>query len=264
MGLIVPNLTNPFFGAVAQAAAASLTQQGWHLLMADLDDRPGREAEQAEWLRSYRVDAVLMIPVSLQAPDGLSRVTCPLVQIDRWVPVPDSVIVRTDDHEGVRLLVDHLRATGRHRLAFIGADPTSSSARLRLDSFREYAGMGRPVLLGDYSAQWGRRAAEVLLETVGDTDAVVCANDLIALGVIQVLIENGLRVPADLAVTGFDDIVFAELSHPALTTIRQPVAQLASAAVEAAMTLIRGEDLEHRDLVLPPELVVRGSAPGGS
>ena len=261
VGLVVPNLTNPFFGAMAQAIASRLNAEEWHLLIADLEDHPGQETEKLEWLRNYRVDAVLMAPVSDQLrPDPLPD-KFPLVQIYQWLDVPGSVVVRTDDDKGMHLLIDHLHGPGaRRRLAFFGAELTTSSARMRFDAFHRYCQSPGPVLLGDFSVHWGRRAAHKLIDSAADVDAIVCANDLVALGAIQVLLARGLRVPEDIAVTGFDDIIFAELSHPALTTVRQPVQGLANAAVDAAFALIRGEQVE-RTRVLAPQLIVRESAP---
>jgi LacI family transcriptional regulator len=262
VGMVVPNLTNPFFAAVAQAVASRLNAEDWHLLIADLEDQPGQEGAQLEWLRSYRVDAVLMTPVSDQIELDLPPLAFPLVQIDRWLDIPGSVVVRTDDDKGVQLLVEHLHGPcARRRLAFVGAEPSSTSARLRVDAFRRYSQSPGPELLGDFSIHWGRRAAHQLIDSGLEIDGLVCANDLIALGAVQVLVARGFKVPEDVAVTGFDDIVFAELSQPALTTIRQPVQGLANAAVDAALALVRGDQVDTGTRVLAPELVVRESAP---
>lgn len=257
-GMIVPNLTNPFFGAMAQLIAGQLDNEGWHLIIADLGDEVGQEHRRLEWLESLRVDAAIMIPVSAFGGQRIET-PMPLIQIDRQVAATDSVFVSTDHTHGMELLVSHLSSLGRDRLAFVGAEPVNTAAQARLRAFVALAGQHATTYLGDFSVHWGRAAAARILAAGPLPHAVVCANDLIALGVIQGLQAAGVAVPGDIAVTGFDDIVFAEMSHPALTTARQPIEQIADAAVTTMFAMLRGSSDYSRVQLFAPELVVRAS-----
>jgi LacI family transcriptional regulator len=165
----------------------------------------------------------------------------------------------------MRLVIDHLRDTGCRTFALVSSRAVDSSARSRLAAYQEavdrddHASRAR-VHLGDYSVEWGRAAVEIMLAQGPLPDAVVCGADVIALGVNAALTAAGVQVPTDVAVTGFDDIAFASISTPPLTTLRQPADAIGASGVR----LLGSRALEPgRPTVvesLPPELVVRGSS----
>ncbi|MGW8379439.1 LacI family DNA-binding transcriptional regulator [Streptomyces sp. ODS28] len=272
VGLVVPQITNPFFPFLMRAVERALHAEGRAVLLADCDEDTGVEASRLDALLERQVDGLVVIPVDeersraavTEAADAV-----PLVLLDRGCGpgVADSVAV--DNAAGMALVLEHLRRAGRSRVCFAGADSGSAAAErhaayvagaARLDP----EGPGRTEL-GDFSVEWGRTAAERLWPR--RPDAVVCANDLIAVGVVQRLRQLGVRVPEEVAVTGFDDVAVAGIVEPALTTVRQPVAELAA---EAARLLARRPDTgEHghtpqRTVRLAPRLIVRESSESGA
>ena len=162
-------------------------------------------------------------------------------------------------------MVAHLAGRGRRRLAFIGASDENWSGMRRRDGFVRWAGELDPsaptrMRLGAFTRDFGRSAAVELLSADRDIDALVCANDLIALGAFDAAHELGRSVPGDVAVTGYDDIIVATASNPTLTTVAQPVGEIARVALETLWATIRGPASPVADVVdLPGRLVVRES-----
>jgi len=190
----------------------------------------------------------------------------PIVQIDRRVGAVDTDWVGLDDAHAMRLIAQHLADRGVRTVAFVTSIMGSSSALDRLQSARSSCaelGIAMPddlVLDGDFSLEWGATAADGLLDSGRDLpDAIICSDDLIALGLSGRLAERGIRVPDDVRVTGFDDIEYASLNVPSLTTLRQPLTQIAAEAVRLLQENIQSADRAKTQLALRGELVVRKS-----
>ncbi|MFF8285268.1 LacI family DNA-binding transcriptional regulator [Streptomyces albus] len=252
VGLVLPQITNPFYPTLVRELTHVLDERGRAVLLVDCDDDPDKEAARIEALLARQVDALLVVPVDehrSRPAVAAAAARVPLVLLDRSCGPGVADLVAVDNAAGMALVLDHLAARGRRRPCYIGADGTASAAAERRAAFE--AGVsaltpGEPPLLalGDFSAAWGREAVDRLWderERGGrrPPDAVVCGNDLIALGVIQRLRQLGVDVPGQVAVTGFDDVPPADLADPAVTTVRQPVRDI---AVEAVRLLERGLD----------------------
>ncbi|WP_030610885.1 LacI family DNA-binding transcriptional regulator [Streptomyces sclerotialus] len=270
VGLVLPQITNPFFPALVRELEHALHAAGRAVLLADCDDDPATEAARIAEFLDRQVDALLLIPVDERrsreaVADAARRV--PVVLLDRGCGpgVADSVAV--DNAAGMALVLDHLAAAGRRRPWFVGAAGTTSTAAERRAAYEAGAAAFGPsapgrVELGDFSVAFGREAIDRIWPS--RPDAVVCANDLIAVGALQRLRQLGADVPGEVAVTGFDDVPLAGLADPALTTVRQPVTELAA---EAARLLADrsddgtppGEAPPSRAVRLAPRLVVRAS-----
>ncbi|MFE0102420.1 LacI family DNA-binding transcriptional regulator [Streptomyces sp. NPDC059009] len=268
VGLVLPQITNPFYPALVRELTHALHADGRAVLLADCDDDPAAEAEHLADLLGRQVDALLVIPADARRSReavALAAARVPLVLMDRGCGpgIADSVAV--DNAAGMALVLDHLAAAGRRRVCFLGAAGTASAAAERRSAYEAGAGALDPqapgrIVLGDFSVEWGRAAVDAVWHH--RPDAVVCANDLIAAGALQRLHELGARVPHDIAVTGFDDIPLAGLAAPGLTTVRQPVAELAAEAARLLDRRLAGEGgtPAQRAIRLAPELVVRGSS----
>ncbi|CAN5911107.1 LacI family DNA-binding transcriptional regulator [soil metagenome] len=267
VGVIVPVISNPFFPVLVQAIERALHHEhDLAVLLCDSQDSAALEAQRIGALLERQVDALLCVPCHVHESSDAIRAaaaTVPVVQIDRWTD--DSVvdIVSIDHAAGIRTVVEHLIGTGRHRLAYVGADTTNAAARTRATAFRKRlddAGITPgPVLAGAYTIEWGREAAEQLLRTSGTPDAVVCGNDLIAIGVLDQLRAAGVAVPDDIALTGFDGIDFTLSTAPPLTTVAQPVERIAARTVELLLERIGGSAEPHHVDRFDGDLIVRES-----
>lgn len=263
VAMVVPHIANPYFPRLIQAVERALVADSHELLLADSQDDPTTERERVRSLLDRRVDGLLLVPCHEQdSAATLATIDVPYVLLDRTVAgaVNDHVVI--DDAAGIAHVVDHLRERGRRSFAFVGASPTTSTARARLEAFRAQAGPDAPAHLGDFTLGWGREAAARLLTDL--PDAVVCGNDLVAIGVIRGLHDGGVDLPSQVAVTGYDDVGFAEVAHPTLTTVHQPIDAMGEAAVDLLFDRTRGEDPASREVLLAPQLVVRASTAGGA
>lgn len=267
IGVVLPDIVNPFFPELVQSLERALHTDGRSLFLCDANDDVEVERSRIEALLDRRVDGLIISPVHRTASAAAVTAAAeqvPLVQVDRSCEGAPCDYVGVDQAEAMRLLVEHLRAQGRRQLAFVAADESVSTIAERIQAYERLAPNARSrrrVLRGDLSVEWGSAATDRLLAEAPPPDAIVCANDLIALGAMQRLRSLGVAVPDDVAVTGFDDVVFGRISEPTLTSVRQPTPQLASDTVRL-LDLRRqaaGPSAARR-LVLPPELVVRRSS----
>lgn len=223
-----------------------------------------------EWERSCieslverDIDALLISPMDYErSREGVEWAAerVPVVQIDRYASI-DVTRVLTDARRTIELAVGDMIEHGCTRFAFVGATSGSSVARDRLDAYQAVMAQRAPdcidnVVVGDFTFDFGRDAAARLPTRWPDIDGVVCANDLIALGVIQGLQHSGRTVPDDVAVSGCDDTFFSQLNNPAITSVAQPVDEMARVAVGALTGDPGSGDEAH---LLEPELRRRGS-----
>ena len=268
VGMVVPDIVTPFFPAVVKAVEDALHQSGLGLFLCDANESPALEARRLESLLARSVDGVIISPVDAvksRAAVAAAAKRVPLVQVDRHVNVSTD-IVSVDHRRGIQLVLEHLIAQGCESFAFITTGGHPSVANERLEAYVHYVrkvdrASGDRILAGELSIAWGEEAG-ARLSADFLPNAVVCANDLIALGVLQAFRARGIRVPQDVAVTGYDDSTFASVVDPHLTSVRQPLGPLGQEAVRFITSAIESPGIPHRELRLLPELVVRDSSSG--
>lgn len=249
IGMVVPDIANPFFTALVKNVDHVLAQRGWQMLLCDAQSCPRTEADRLASLINRRVDGIIISPTNETDSGPAVRAAAarvPVVQIDRRARDTDTDWVGIDDDFAESLIVAHLCALGVSSAAFVSAMPTDSSTELRQAGFLKHAqSQGLVVdsdliLLGEYSVEWGERAGAEILKSVNRPAAIVCGNDLIALGVLKACRDAGAAVPGEVVVTGFDDIPFSALSTPPLTTIAQPLRDIAVEGVRLLAQAIDG------------------------
>lgn len=251
LGLIVPDLTNPFFAAVAKGVQARARGFGFAVFVADAEEDGGLEAELVSHLIG-QVDGIILSSPRMRA-EALERAAreVPVVLLNR--EHDDLPAVSIDNADGVRQALRHLVALGHRRVGYVGGPPSSWSDAQRRRGLAEAEGV-EVVDLGHVAPDFtGGVAAGDLLVAAGLT-AVLAFNDLVAIGLISRLRTRGVRVPQDVSVVGFDDTPSAAIGPPPLTTVAIPLARLGHAAVD----LLRHPDEASGELVRV-ELVVRES-----
>ncbi|MFD8599063.1 LacI family DNA-binding transcriptional regulator [Kitasatospora sp. NPDC059646] len=261
VGVVVPSLANPYFVQLADAIAQQVRAAGGQLVVSDAANSAGIEAEQIETLLGGRVDGLVVVPVSAAASGPAVRAAAkrtPVVLFDRWASGSGTVAVTLDNAAAMRLLLDHLDALGRHRIALVAADQASSSGAERLAAFTAARGEdATTVLLPSFTTDAGRTAGRRIAEQRDAIDAVVCGADVLAVGLVSTLQRSAVSVPGEIAVTGFDDTEILELLDPPITSIRHPLAAMA----ERALTLLQSTARDRAENVerFAPQLVVRAS-----
>ena len=269
IGLVVPDVTNPFFADLARGAEEVADQHDVIVMLYNSAESADRELRYLGQLESQRVQGILVTPVSRSgtALAGLIRRGTPVVLLDRGGGPGDVCLVAVDDHVGGRLAATHLVERGHRHLAFVGGPLPVPQVSKRLAGAREVAvaaGARLEVLeTPALTVAAGRPAATELARRPARErpTAVFCANDLLALGVLQTMTREGLSVPADLAIVGYDDIDFAAAAAVPLTSVRQPRRELGRVAARLLFEEIEDAGRhDHRQVVFQPELIARESS----
>lgn len=271
VALLVLDMGNPFFVDVARGAERAARDAGLGVMVCNSDQSPSEEAEYLGLFAEQRVYGVLVTPAD---PTGRNLEAfrhhgIPYVLVDRVASGADVCAVSVDDVRGGALAVGHLLSRGHRSVAYVSGPGDLHQIRDRREgALSALADAGLPPEALDeipcdrLDVAAGRDAGARLLGLAPRPTAVFCANDLLALGVLQALYAAGVRVPHDIALVGYDDIEFAAAAAVPLTSVRRPAAVMGRMAAE--LLLEEADDAdgthEHRSVVLRPELVVRASS----
>lgn len=266
IGLIVSQITNPFYAELAHGIGNTARRQGFGLILCNTDSDPEIEAYYAQFLWSQRVSGIILAssiphePIVEQIQQKL-----PMVLLSRMMNQPEYNYVACDDVAGSRVVIDHFVKHGHRRIAYIGGPIEMSTSWLRFQGYRQaLKSHGLPYRkslchFGTFESQTGQHFAKVLLRQKRPPTAVFAANDLIALGVMEAVANLGLSVPKNLALIGYDNIPAAALPQIQLTTVEQPLRAMGACA---AKILIDEMNQPHAGVIqknLNPKLIVRKS-----
>jgi LacI family transcriptional regulator len=267
LGLVVPDLENPFFAALAQQASRSFSRSDIDVYVYSADNDLKLEHRAITSFLGRRVDGLVLIPcdeTESAANVRLASRSVVTIQLDRLAMSAKTHYVGCDNRHGMRLVATHVREVAdlsRQPPVFIGAHPTSSSAHERLDAFAK-AFPSAPRALGSFTFDSGRDVMDGLIRQGLRAATVVAGADIIALGVIASAHAHGFTVPEDFRVTGFDDAGVSFLAHPALTTVRQSVDQMTDTIVDIVRARFDGDDQPGYVVRrFKPTLAVRDSSP---
>ncbi|MFC9692062.1 LacI family DNA-binding transcriptional regulator [Kribbella sp. NPDC056951] len=269
IALVLPELSNPYFAELADAAIAAAGEHGLTVMIETTNADRERELTALARPGGHLVDGLLYSPLGLGQEDVDELPTrSPMVLLGERIfhgPV-DHVMI--DNVEGTKAVVKHLLDQGRRRIALLGSKPTEQigTAAIRhrayIEAHEEY-GVPVPEDLAVSGGKWhrssGADAMNDLLSRTRDFDAVLALNDTLALGAIRAITTHGLRIPDDIAVAGFDNIDEAEYSTPTLTTVDPNRVHIARTAVDLLVRRMGGDTSEHEELVAPYRLHVRES-----
>ena len=271
IGMVVPDIANPFFSELVRGAEAAAMAAGYMTIVCSSELDAALEDRCVEVLSDKRVDALLYLPGTTRRHSRLADPALkqtPLVVIDEEMDdlPPAATVITSDNEAGGVLAAGHLADLG-HRDIGVVAGPTGlPTAEARLRGFVQALG-DRGIAIPPeqilraayYTREAGLLAGRAMLASHPGVTAVYCANDLIALGLMTAAAERGAVVGRDLSVAGFDDIFVSQLVTPALTTVRQPIARLGREAAQLAVEAIEGRREGPHRIVLPVELVIRDS-----
>jgi DNA-binding LacI/PurR family transcriptional regulator len=268
-GLIVSEITNPFFPELIQGFEDIAVEHGYEILVSSTNHDPKRMSHCIRRMLERKVDGVAVMTFGIEAPllDQLAQRKVPLVFIDVGPDGPGINVLKVDYRHGIRQGVQHLAALGHRNISFVTGPAGLHSAQSRLKAFseslRECGITPDPawIVQGDHRLEGGMAAMQQLLALKNMPTAVMCSNDMTAIGVLHTMYRAGLRVPDDLSVIGFDDIHIAEVTIPPLTTVQMSRFELARAAVTALRACAEGKensDVKH-EYNIQTELVVRES-----
>jgi LacI family repressor for deo operon, udp, cdd, tsx, nupC, and nupG len=269
--VLVPDIANPFFAEIIRGIEEVAHRNSYSVILGDTQRRARRERAYSEMLLSRQADGLILltgrVPALLARKPHASPIVIACERIDGLV-LPTVVI---DNQRSARVATEHLIGLGHRRIGFITGPPGNVLTRDRLTGYRAaLAAAAIPVdpaliIAGDFSVASGIAASRHLLGLASRPTALVASNDEMALGAVQAVKQAALRVPGDLSVVGFDDIRFAAVCDPPLTTISQPRQQIGRSAMTMLLARLGNPHADPEQIVLPTELVVRAStAPPGA
>ncbi len=273
IGLIVPDLLNPFFTEFAKSLGSALRSRSYGLILSSSEENAEVERSEIRIMLARGVDALVLASCQTtgKSLNNLLNRTLPFVLIDRPVPGIRATFVGTDDVAGGALATDHLIQLGRKRIAYIGS-PDLSPAANRFRGFRtalqvhDIEFRDDFVLPGESSEkaadQAGYDMMKALLKRRPRPDGVFCHNDVIAIGAMRATLDAGLAIPDDIAFVGFDNVRYSQYLPIPLSSVDQRTAQLGEAAAQLVLDLVTSETKGPHNVLLSPTLVVRQSSAG--
>ena len=266
LGLIVSETTNPFFPELIQGFEDIAVENGYEILVSSTNYDPKRMSLCIRRMLERKAEGVAVMTFGIEEPllDQLAERNIPMVFVDVGPDRPGISVLKVDYHHGIRQGVQHLAALGHRNIAFVSGPARLHSAQSRVSAFsKSLEECGIPLdpswlIEGDHTLEGGILAMEKLLEADTRPTALMCSNDMTAIGVLHKAYRAGLRIPDDLSIIGFDDIHMARVTIPPLTSIHMSRLDLARAAVTALRAHVEGTGHE-REYKIDTRLVVRES-----
>lgn len=266
IGIVVTSIADPFNGEVVQGLEEEANRHGYSVILANSQADPEREMKVVRSFRERRVDGIVVASSRVGAHylPLLKELEAPVVLLNNQHPSEFAYSVTIDNRDGGYQATRHLIELGHRRIAYLGDQFGLQSDTERFAGFKRAMAEAKLlvkrdyVVRGDGKPEKGRERAAELLDRKKPPTAIFCYNDMTALGALEEAAARGLEPGRDLSVVGFDDLFFAGLLKPGLTTIRQPMRKLGRRAMALLLALLRGEEAE-RTAVIRGELVVRGS-----
>lgn len=267
--LALPRIDEPYLGALAHAMIAAASPRGYTVVMDETGGVPEREEQAAAGYPGHGIDGVIFSPFAIdpEAMAAMSRRT-PMVLLAAPLPGSNADYVAIDNHASAAEVVDHLHRTGRRRIGYVGRTPDRPTAvgEIRMVGVRDrLAALGleledrRVITTGRFTREMGEQMITEAGEDLLGCDAIVCCSDLLAIGVIRGLKRAGVRVPEDIAVVGWDNIIDTEYLSPTVTSVAPDLEALAERTIEALLERIEGNREPGRSYVVPHRLMIRES-----
>jgi LacI family transcriptional regulator, galactose operon repressor len=262
--LIVPDIINPFYAELAKTMTQAAGDRGYQLMLCVTNGDTVQTAGYLTAMQSLYAPFGIVAPSTRVDIDSLmqfdfgQRVVV-IDRVDEHATVPS---VTVDNRRGIELAFEHLRSLGHRRIGYVSGISGTQTAQDRIDAYRDLVD-GDPIVLDSGAdTEAGERAAAQFVAMTDRPTAIIAAKDMVAFGLISALAVQGFRVPTDVSVVGFDGLSLGARFNPALTTVRQPIADMGSIAIDLAEKKAADGSVDH--VVLEPELLVRASTAGPS
>ncbi|MBN1427070.1 MAG: LacI family DNA-binding transcriptional regulator [Anaerolineae bacterium] len=274
IGLVVREMADPFFASLISEISIQASHLGYRVVLAPAHSDPDEALKATTTLYTQHTDGVIFLGDLRDDEPAIRKILQEhraVVTMCRGSKLQDVLTINTDSRRGIHLLLDHLTGLGHRRFAFLDGG-WLGDIHERRSTFVDYLRDAEPAILqarvesANNDAEGGYRAMKSLLESSHHPTAVLASDDIMAIGAIKAVFDSGLDVPADVSITGFDDIELARYLHPALTTVEQPVRDMSAQALQLLLDAVKGEVPETRVMQVEPKLVVRestGPPPGG-
>lgn len=270
IGLLVPDISNAFFGELAKGAEKEAASCAYNIILCNTNDNPDKDVEYLNILLDRGVDAVIMVPSANSADSTAKKCLTlmeqcqkPLVLVDRIKMGEKHTSISVDHEQGGYIATKYLIENGHTRIGCITGPLGMLNSRLRFLGYKkalkdsDIRFQAKYVEEGNYHVEDGERLAEGLFEN--KVTAIFAFNDLMAYGVYKAAAKHGCRIPEDISVVGFDDLFYSGIMEVPLTTIHQPSYEIGEAAVKRIAELLKDENTKKEAIIFKPKLIVRNS-----
>ncbi|MEK6265486.1 MAG: LacI family transcriptional regulator [Clostridium sp.] len=267
IGIVLPDITNPFFSEMARAIEDEAERLEYNLIICNTDNDIHKEQKYIELLISKLIDGIIFMSGgnSNESITILKNNGIPFVLVDRYIEgYKDDYGVFCLNKQGVKEGIKYLYELGHRKIAFVKGREHLEVSMQRLegyiDAMKNYGIYDKKYIFeGDFNVEGGILATEKIIRTFADIDAIFYSNDMMALGGMKILLRNGYKIPKDISVVGFDDIQISEVIEPELTTISQPIYMMGKKACSILIGVINGELPIKKQVYFKTELIIRGT-----
>ena len=268
IGLVIPDIRNPFFPELARGAEDRANEEGYNIIFCNTDDVLVKEEKYVDMLIEKMVDGIIFTASAKRTTGftNLQNTSIPIILLDRdieFAGVKGKITV--NNFQGAYNGVKHLISVGHKKIVFVSGSLLSKPGLDRCEGYKKalndhgFANDDAIILEGEYKSEWGYQAVKYLMQNNKKFDALFCGDDLIAIGAMKLLKEEGIKIPNDVGIVGFDDIYLASLVDPELTTIRQPNYEMGYQAVGMLMGILKNKMTKNQEIVLDTSLIIRKS-----
>ncbi|WP_053955480.1 LacI family DNA-binding transcriptional regulator [Inediibacterium massiliense] len=268
IGLIIPDIRNPFFPELARGVEDQANESGYNVILCNTDDDEEKEEKCVSMLIEKMVDGIIFTASSKRTGEfrRFKNNKIPIILVDRDLDLKHiKGKITVDNRNGAYEGVKHLITCGYEEILFLSGPYTSYTSVERLEGYKkalkEYSipYKGENIIEGTYQRGWGYEIIKKLLGEKRKFDGLFCGNDLIAIEAIKALQEEGIKVPYEVGVVGFDDIYMSSLIDPSLTTIKQPIYEMGYKAVQMLINTLQGHINNPQNILLETQLIIRNS-----
>lgn len=252
IGIMVPNIENPFFNELAKVIEKEAYENGYRILLCNSDDNEEKELMNIRMLNQLKADGVIIVTNSEITIKELEKYEFPIVLLDRKHYSDKEIsLVISDNYKGGKMATEHLIKCGCKNIVCMRAPLSLSSSKERYlgykDICKEY-GLKEQYIECDYSYESGLKKTKELIKKYPNVDGIIASNDIVAISVYKILTKKGYRVPEDIQIIGFDNISFSWLCSPEITTIAQPIKKIGKKAAQIIIDKKRGEKIEIENI----------------
>jgi len=272
IGVILPDITNPFFSEIVRAIEDEANRLGYNIVVCNTDNDVKKEEQYVRMLISKLIDGIIFIASghSKKTLDLIKHKNIPFVLVDRSIKAYEEHYgVFCKNKEGVIKGSEYLYSLGTRKIVFVRGPEYLDTAYQRFVGYKyimKQLGLfsNQLVFKGDFTLEGGKIVTEQIITTLKDFDAIFFSNDIMAIGGIKVLLRKGYKIPDDVSVVGFDNVKYAEFIEPELTTIAQPIYEMGSTACKLLVNILNGVEVENKKVYFEPTLIVRATTEGTS
>ena len=260
IGLIIPSIKNPYFTQVASVIEKLATENGYRVFLCDVGDDIEKEQAAIQTLVAMNADGIIIASTNEEIEDYLAMCQIPVVAVDTlFAKKKKAAFVYSDYYTGGRMAMEHLIDCGCKKIVCIKGPQRIYSAKCRFEGYRDVCrerGIEEYTVTCDYDFNAGLAMTEELLRLYPDVDGIIACNDVVALSTYKILYRQNIAVPDQVQLIGFDDIMWSNLFTPALTTISQPIQEIATRAANLIIDIASYKG-EGEEIVYPVELIIR-------